>query len=430
MATLNIRARGPKTFEGSPAVPLTAEKELRRTVLCCLLWENQFYESGDSIANRIIGLIKRCSPAYVADLAIEARSKFNLRHVPLFLCRELARNGNLKADTLTKVIQRPDEITEFMAIYWDLGRCKIASQVKKGLANAFSKFNEYSFAKYNRPKAIKLRDVMFMVHPKPSKDKEELYKKIADNTLATPDTWEVALSGGANKRETWTRLLEEKKLGALALLRNLRNMQYVGVDRSVIRHAIKTMNTNRLLPFRFIAAARHNPSLSYEIESAMLNSLSDHTKLTGKTVILVDNSWSMYGTKVSEKSELDRSDAACALAILLREICDDVLIMAFSDNVTIVPNYQGLALGTAIKNTGKNGTRLGNAVDNANNLGYDRVIVITDEQSADRVGSPLAGKPAYMINVAAYQNSVGFGAWTRIEGWSESIVDFIVEAEK
>jgi len=48
--------------------------------------------------------------------------------------------------------------------------------------------------------------------------------------LATPDTWEVALSAGASvdKREAWERLLAENKLGAQALLRNLRNMAEPG----------------------------------------------------------------------------------------------------------------------------------------------------------------------------------------------------------
>jgi 60 kDa SS-A/Ro ribonucleoprotein len=30
-----------------------------------------------------------------------------------------------------------------------------------------------------------------------------------------------------------------------------------------------------------------------------------------------------------------------------------------------------------------------------------------------------------MINVASFQNSVGYGKWTRIDGWSESVVEYI-----
>lgn len=51
------------------------------------------------------------------------------------------------------------------------------------------------------------------------------WKALAEKTLASPDTWEVSLSAtkGENKREAWERLLAERKLGPLALIRNLRN---------------------------------------------------------------------------------------------------------------------------------------------------------------------------------------------------------------
>jgi hypothetical protein len=83
--------------------------------------------------------------------------------------------------------------------------------------------------------------------------------------LNAPDTWEVALSAvaasgtlaqGADKREAWERLLREQKLGALALLRNLRNMSEAAVDESLVLSAIGSMSTARVLPFRFLAAAR------------------------------------------------------------------------------------------------------------------------------------------------------------------------------
>ena len=170
MATLNKKTEGTgrKTFEGGPAIGSRgAGVELRRAVSCCLLWENQFYESGQEIGDRIAELVGKTNADEVAQLAVEARSVFNLRHVPLLLCVELARLGKLRAETLKAVIQRPDELSEFMAIYWRDGKCKLSNQAKKGLADAFGKFSEYQLAKYNRDRDIKLRDVMFLTHPKP-----------------------------------------------------------------------------------------------------------------------------------------------------------------------------------------------------------------------------------------------------------------------
>jgi 60 kDa SS-A/Ro ribonucleoprotein len=66
-------------------------------------------------------------------------------------------------------------------------------------------------------------------------------------------------------------------------------------------------------------------------------------------------------------------------------------------------------------------------VDAQMRKGYDRIVVITDEQAHDHVGSPR-GK-GYAINVASNRNGVGYGEWTHIDGWSEAVVDYIVELE-
>lgn len=61
--------------------------------------------------------------------------------------------------------------------------------------------------------------------------------------------------------------------------------------------------------------------------------------------------------------------------------------------------------------------------------GYDRLIVITDEQSATPSGAPLNDAKGYFINVASYKNGIGYGPWNHIDGWSESIIDYIQEYE-
>jgi hypothetical protein len=58
----------------------------------------------------------------------------------------------------------------------------------------------------------------------------------------------------------------------------------------------------------------------------------------------------------------------------------------------------------------------------------DRLIVITDEQSHDRVPVPKHGR-GYVVNVASYRNGVGYGAWTHIDGWSEAIIEYIRSVE-
>jgi hypothetical protein len=368
----------------------------------------------------------------VAACAFEARTKMKLRHVPLLVVREMARNAaqkKLVGQLLGDVIQRPDEITEFLAIYWKDGKKPLSAQVKRGIRHAFLKFNEYQFAKYDRDGPVRLRDALFLSHAKPqTKEQEALFKRIVDRKLQTPDTWEVSLSAGADKKETFDRLMSEKKLGALAFLRNLRNMKEAGVSRESVKDYAEGVKVERILPFRFIAAANAVPEWEPIIEPLMLKCLAAQEKIPGHTVLLIDGSGSM-DSQVSAKSEISRRDAAIAVAILLRELCDDVRIYGFSTNPWSIPPRRGFALREAVNaRVIPEATMLGKAVRHAYAEGHaDRVIVITDEQSQDKPPAPQG--TGYVINVAGYKNGIGYGPWTHIDGWSEAVIDYIREAE-
>jgi 60 kDa SS-A/Ro ribonucleoprotein len=418
---INIAPKTIRTHEGGAAVPDKPTDELRRTVMACLLWESGFYESGEAVAER---------------------EKQRLRHAPLLLVRELARDSKrcaegLIANTLCRVIQRADELAEFLAVYWAdeksknaRARAPLAKQVKKGLACAFGKFNEYALAKYNRDSTVKLRDVLFMVHAKPADEEQAaLWKRLVDGTLAEPDTWEVALSAGAEKKEAFERLLRYGKLGYMALLRNLRNMQQAEVDTALVFAALaEGAAKSRALPFRYVAAARAVPMWESQIDEAMQVALGELDKLPGRTAVLVDVSGSM-SEKLSKKSDLSRLDAAAALAVLVRGIAQEARIFRFDDRCEDVPARQCMALIDAIGGT-RGGTLIGQAVAHVRKLWpqMDRLIVITDEQSADAVGLP--GCNGYMVNVATNQNGVGYGDWTRINGFSEAVVQYIAAVER
>jgi len=443
MARLNVLKLGGlfgaplQTHEGAPAHAVSPELALRRSVLACLLWESQFYEDGVEIAGRIQELVPRVAASQVAALAVEAREKMKLRHAPLLLVREMARHKTHRAEvaeTLARVIQRADELAEFVALYWKDGRTPLSAQVKKGLASAFTKFDEYGLAKYDRAQPVKLRDVLFLCHAKPRDEAQaEVWKRLVRGELATPDTWEVALSSGADKRAAWERLIRERKLGGLALLRNLRNMKQAGVSEDLVLGALRSMSTARVLPFRFLAAARAMsewPEWEEALEAAMLASVRAQEKLPGKTVLLVDVSGSMTAP-LSRRSEMLRTDAAYGLAILLREVAETVSVYSFSDRLVAVPPRRGFALRDAIdRSQGHNATYLGAALARLEEP-CDRLIVVTDEQAHDSVPSPKGPKGrGIMINVASFKNGVGYGAWTHIDGWSESVVEYVRALEQ
>jgi 60 kDa SS-A/Ro ribonucleoprotein len=162
------------THEGAPASRISVEQQLRRSVMACLLWEKTFYEDGEDVAERINRLATQLDYATVAAIAIEARDVQHLRHVPLLLALNLARRKAPNvAFVLEHVIQRADEITEFLSLYFEghdrkASGQKLSNQTKQGLIAALRKFDAYQLAKYNRNNAIKLSDALRLVRPKPT----------------------------------------------------------------------------------------------------------------------------------------------------------------------------------------------------------------------------------------------------------------------
>ena len=428
---LNAAVNVPKvyTHEGAVAKHISPEQQLRRSVLSCLLWENEFYEDGKQIAERILEYAGKVDKETVAALAVEARNVHGLRHAPLILLTDLIRRGGEGvADAVANTIRRADEMAELIAIYWRNGKKPLSKQMKLGLAKAFGKFSEYQLAKYDRDGGVKLRDVLFLTHPKP-KDAEQdaLFKRVAERQLVTPDTWEVQLSGGADKKETFERLIREGKLGYLALLRNLRNMMDAGCDRQLVADAIVARKGAELVfPFRYVAAARACPQLESVIDQALCEAVACGHRLSGLTAVLVDVSGSM-DCQMSGKSDMKRIDAAAALASVIN---GDLRVFSFSERVQEVPARRGMAgVDAVIRSQPHSGTYLGAAVAAINqNVKHDRLIVITDEQSADRVPDPIV-KSAYMINIASNKNGVGYGRWTHMDGFSEGIIRYIAEVE-
>jgi 60 kDa SS-A/Ro ribonucleoprotein len=481
------------THNGGKAQSISAEQQLRRTVLTCLLWEDNFYEDGQSVADRVKGLVPKVSVEYLHLLAVEARTEFYLRHVPLLLARELARDPvqarrSTVAELLPAIIQRPDEITEFVALYWkdNNGKKTLSAAVKRGLAAAFRKFTEFTLSKYDRKdKPVRLRDVMFLCHVKPADlanpghrwtrderkphyaavqrglnikrkpaftEQELLLNKVAQDELKQHGTWEDRMSAGEKPKVVFEDLMEKGELGALAFIRNVRKMVDSGVEQDMMRNYATTVRLRGVLPHQIVTAARHNPQFEPMFEGMMLRSLDGMGKLPGTTVFLVDVSGSMDDplskrpnstTHVRKRKvppvqpveDTKRVDTACALAMMGRELCENVYILTFSSALAAVPPRRGFALRDAILGSQPHqSTHLAAAVRGVNaRFKYDRIIVITDEQSDDGIAPPLPGAAAYVMNVASYENGVtrgmDGGRWVGISGWSPHALRFIEQLE-
>ncbi|RYE18081.1 MAG: TROVE domain-containing protein, partial [Sphingobacteriaceae bacterium] len=188
-------------YEGEKAFALTPELELYMAVAMAALSDN-FYEKSVDRLQRLRELIEKNNAEFVAKLAVYAREKMYLRSIPMVLAVELAKQHNgddLIQSLTTRIVQRADEITELLSYYALANERtsvkqlnKLSKQIQKGLSVAFNRFDEYQFAKYNRDTNIKLRDALFLVHPKAKDEVQQaLFNKIAKDELQTPYTWEV-----------------------------------------------------------------------------------------------------------------------------------------------------------------------------------------------------------------------------------------------
>lgn len=422
---------------------------LRRAVLANLLWEDVAYMDGYKVANEICRLIPLCNPLDVYELALEARLKQKLRHTPLLIAVEMCKHEGHRAwvsKLLPQIITRADMLCDFLALYWRNGKCTVSSQARKGLAEAFHNFDEYQFAKYDRDAAIKLRDVMFLSHPKAKDEAEDaLFKKIAERQLATPDTWEVALSSGEDKKVTWERLIREHKLGALATLRNISNMKKAKVDKEIISDAICQMKSFMLLPLDFYKAAKNNPEFERDIEDAMLRAYESLPKLPGKTLFIVDTSGSM-GRSISGESQFTRMEVAGVMTLLASIQCENFeLVLTAGDDATRVHSSKWIQYPTKgfdlVKKMFSYKTEIGYGGiftrqclnwcrEQFKEKDFDRIIVFSDSQDCDhpdsRIPNPF-GRKNYICDVSANTRGINYkGVWTaEISGWSEHFMTYI-----
>jgi hypothetical protein len=281
-------------------------------------------------------------------------------------------SGDSLVSRLTsRIIKRADEITELLAYYQLSNERKqtkklnrLSKQLQYGLQEAFNKFDEYQLAKYNRSTAVKLRDALFLVHPKAKDENQQmLFNKIVEDNLDTPYTWETELSAlGQTKfaseyekaaafRAKWEELVRSGKLGYMALLRNLRNI-LLKSNVAVLHTVCETLASedkvlkSKQLPFRFLAAYRELSraddlngvvQVLDSLEKAVTISARNIAGFDESTRVLVacDVSGSMQ-TPVSPRSAIKNYDIGLMLGMLLKSRCANVVSGIFGDRWKIV----------------------------------------------------------------------------------------------
>lgn len=455
----------------------STEQQFYELVVNTLYGRDSFYESTDDKAARlgalVATLVARGKYDFVANMLLFARTEMNIRNMPILGTVEFTKAlRDRKAhypklrSLISDVTRRVDQITDMLALTISKlgGKAKMPMSLKRGLSDAFNKFDEYQFAKYNRDGKITLKDALRIVHPTPkSAVKSDLFNKIMTDGLQTPDTWEVELSANGqkseaerkSKKEVWEGLIDRNSLGYQATLKNLRNILESGVSQSHIEkisaYLVENVCKSKSLPFEFWTAYQaiapfNNQTLKTAISKAMDYSVQNVPKLGDKVWVIVDTSGSMSGRA---------ADTACFFAAVIakaHENCQNFALTMFDSNArnvdlelnnSILGNFQYLS-----RLVGGGSTNFEAALNMEKTLGFnpDIVFVLTDNEinrfgdnygwgsnnSDTAVKKAAPGALKFVINMESSTTTplperLG---WHALAGWSEKIFDYIAALKK
>lgn len=467
-----------RTFEGGRGCERDARSELFLLALANFVSQQSFYETGADRDDRFARLVRQLAvedPSWTAGLLGWLRGEGNLRTASVVGAAEYvkarldagATDGPSNRQVVASVLKRPDEPGELLGYWTALYGRNVPKPVKRGIADAVRRlYSGRSLLKYDTAsKGYRFGDVLNLVHPTPDPDKPwqgELFQYALDrrhhpDTAVPPAsdrvlgghrelmampvedrravvtsaagaerlaaagmTWE-ALAGwlqGPMDKAAWEAVIPS--MGAMALVRNLRNFDQAGVSDEVAAQVAAKISDpaevarSRQFPFRYLAAYRHAPSLrwAYPLERALGHSLANVPALPGRTLVLVDRSGSMFYARMSDRSELSRADAAAVFGTALALRAADADLVEFGTHSNKIAYRKGDSVLRILERFGDlGGTDTTEAV-RRHYRRHDRVLIVTDEQfTASRHGGPTeqvpADVPVYTWNLAGYRAGHG-----------------------
>ncbi|MFD8142843.1 TROVE domain-containing protein [Streptomyces sp. NPDC059708] len=380
-----------------------------------------------------------------------------------------AADGPSNRSVVDSVLQRADEPGEFLAHWTGRYGRTLPQPVKRGIADAVRRlYSARSLLKYDTPsKDFRFGDVLNLVHASPDPGKpwqgalfryaldrrhhperaqppfhdpvlnahRELAElpvaerravvtgaDAAERLAAAGMTWE-AVAGwlqGPVDAAAWEALIPS--MGPMALVRNLRNFDEAGVPDEVAALVADRISDpsevarSRQFPFRYLAAHRHAPSPRWAapLERALGHALANVPALPGRTLVLVDRSDSMFWDTVSERSTLTRADAAAVFGAATALRAEQADLVQFGWHSAVVPFRAGEPVLDVLGRFGALGGTNTTAALRARYRGHDRVLIVTDEQTARHRPGPggalepvPADIPVYTWNLAGYEAAHG-----------------------
>lgn len=469
-----VNRESAKAYKQSPELELTS-------LLFTHFLEDTFYDKEVKVSERLETLLEKVDLKFAVNAIIYARREMGMRSVTHLAAAKLAQrlSGTPYGSYFYEgVVARVDDIMEIMGAY-NIKKNTLPNSMKKGFAKAFNGFDGYLIGKYKASnKEISLVDVVNLVHPKPTpKNKKALYQLMNSSEVGAPKarTWESTLSNKEDtrsKKAKWADLILSRKLGYLALLKNLRNILETNPDDVVLQELRKQL-TNReklirskVLPFRVLSAyaAVFEASDSIQrdqyyatlqtLESVCELSLDNIPNLPGKTAIVLDTSGSMWFNwwLRTDSNQLENELKAKSpimmgayLSMLLHKKLNSDLWL-FDSTVRKVRVNILDSIMTNVKlllSTNRGGATYLHKVFSAfseYNASYDRIIVLSDMQvygdkqvndTFKRYVKKLGFKPVmYTVDLKNYGNmAFPENNVVSLAGYSDKIFKFMKDYE-
>lgn len=482
MSKFNQSNKGVNTTTnrcGYPAYKMADKEKLVTATLTTMFGEQKFYGSTDSDIVRLATQCAKSDPSFLCKLAAYARNEMNLRSVSHVLVAIIAREagGEYTRLAVRNVVQRVDDLTEILSYYINTYGKPVPNALKREISSILGggKFSEYQLAKYNGGnKSLKIKDAIRLTHPKAVNDEvSAVLKKVLDDELAGPLTWETELSAKGNTKEVWESLISANAIPYMAMLRNLKNMASKKVDLAPVLAKLSDpvqVKKSRQLPFRFYSAYRTlkneglmTPEIHKALEKALTHSIDNLEQIKGRTLIAVDVSGSM-GDRISKKSDVTCADIASLLGSMASRICEDATVCYFDSADSW--SCTGGRKGYRIEHYGKFDSVLATAEKNAFHGGgtdmslpmkyalqesdshikpFDRIIYFSDNMCNSswngiaKTVQHLADdyrkrfNPEFFVHAVdlqGYGTQQFIGKHTNIiAGWNENVLSFISLAE-
>lgn len=429
MARFNQGNAGPVLVEneaGGEAYPKSPKLELVSMLLTNFV-QDQFYRKTGDTLKRLGALVKECPPEFCAKAAVYARDHFGMRSISHAVAGELAAQNRTSREPWAtafydKIVVRPDDMLEIIAYYRSHPlaatsvrgnqKVKLPAALKRGFGRAMGRFDSYQLGKYRgEGKSVKLVDVVNLVHPGATERNRDALAALVGGTLKAGGTWEANLTAAGQraaavdgteeekaealameKGTAWAALVEARKLGHFALLRNMRNISQQAPDslEAALVQLIAGVGKARVLPFRYLTALGQfqdpgplNKVIRDALSACMDAALANVPKLSGRTLVAVDMSGSTFAQNLSDKSGVKVADIATIFGAVLG-LSNDADVLAFSDRRAWVSMVKGTPVVVAalqiVAAVHGGGTDFRLIFDNTNGK-YERIIVLSDNEA-------------------------------------------------